>query len=144
MYEAILELAQTSAATKGLRYPCCIACINWLRRLTSSQRCVKIPLPIDNLILFLHSPGSAIVRPDLRSFKRMMKNFFPPCGLLKNSYMRFCTPLMERIIKKFRSVPQDLDHLVAIWWESVGSPILLGDRTTAMYVRRALRILLHE
>lgn len=57
--------------------------------------------------------------------------------------MRFCTPIMEGILRRFFQLEQEesrLDSLVRIWWEMVGSPVILPDRVTARYVRHALRV----
>jgi hypothetical protein len=119
---------------------CCIACINWVRRLSpplppspasdmfharsrkNSNK--KIPIPIDNLLLFMMCPGAAIMKPDQRSLHRMMSSIAnkiavtmccPPesqqgegggggtkMHTVHNIYLRFCTPLMDRCIQMFR------------------------------------------
>jgi hypothetical protein len=146
VHASILSRAEENAA---VRSPCCIACINWIRRLSGTSYGVrrgrhttqKIPIPMDNLLLFLHCPGMAIVKPDQRSFNRMMRSLHWP--VQRNPYMRFCTPIMEGILRRFFQLEQEesrLDSLVRIWWEMVGSPVILPDRVTARYVRHALRV----
>lgn len=98
------------------RVCCCIACINWVRRLSSSSYSAKIPIPIDNLLLFLQCPGAAIRRPDHRSLHRIMASLANEVAVVsfirsngncasrtvRNVYLRFCTPAMEGSIAAFR------------------------------------------
>jgi hypothetical protein len=130
-----------------VRCPCCIACINWIRRLNipyylRRRKARRVPIPMDNLLLFLQCPGAAIVRPDQRSFVRLIKNL---CSQEINPLSRFLTPLMNRALQsitvaKGRKCNKFLvDQLVLAWWENSGRPVILPDRITARYVRRSLR-----
>jgi hypothetical protein len=130
-----------------VRCPCCIACINWIRRLNipyflRRRRAKKVPIPLDNLLLFLHCPGAAIVRPDQRSFVRLIRNLVMQ---QTNPHARFLTPLMDRALKKLvisngkKGNKFLVDQLVLAWWENSGKPVILPDRITARYMRRALR-----
>ena len=141
------EKAQGSNA----RMPCCIACINWIRRLSSPsmpsrKRRIKFPIPMDNLLLFMHCPGAAVVKPDQRSFKRMMKSLGEDVPFM-NPYLRFCTPIMQLMLQRFAleaSSRKGADELVKIWWEVTGRQVIMPDRITARYVRRALRSTQHD
>lgn len=133
VYSCILEEEEQQREPSKKRACCCIACINWVRRLSSSSshssssssgtsqqrqqqqlllpRRTKIPIPMDNLLLFMQCPGAAIVRPDQRSLHRMMGSLanqvvVGTCCSAKtvdNIYLRFCTPIMERSIAMFRT-----------------------------------------
>ena len=76
---------QQDSAGKSKRVCCCIACINWVRRLAAPSLRPKqrTPIPMDNLLLFLQCPGAAIVKPDQRSLQRMM-------GSLATQVFAFC------------------------------------------------------
>lgn len=132
------HIIATSSSSRDNRCACCIACVNWIRRLTRRRKATKIPLPVDNILLFLHSPGAAIVRPDQRSFQRLLKSLAGG----KNPYTCFCTPVMERILGRLSKEQALCNHVPAVvyvWWKTMGSNTFLEDRVTAQHVRRALR-----
>lgn len=110
------EQRQLKESSITRRVCCCIACINWVRRLSNTRGITraKIPIPMDNLILFLQCPGAAVVKPDQRSLHRMMGSLAnqvavatcckKTCSarIVDNIYSRFCTPVMDRSIALFR------------------------------------------
>lgn len=114
---AYLSISSSDESDGDRKACCCIACINWVRRLGGEGRGRGqrlIPIPIDNLLLFLHCPGTAAVRPDQRSLHRMMCSLanlvvlstaiHTPLGLnaswnlrsVQNTYLKFCTPMIDR------------------------------------------------
>lgn len=96
------------------RVPLCIACINWVRRLSQHQQQKqagavgqKLPcskgkyIPLDNLLLFAHDPG-AFPEPDKRCMQRLLQNLcIEYCGespqvAARNPYRCFETPIISR------------------------------------------------
>jgi hypothetical protein len=105
VYSSILS----SNSPNDKRVCCCIACINWVRRIgkndnNASDNPRKIPIPVDNLLLFLHCPGTSLVKPDQRSLHRMMCNLANMVIVVENTgerhvqnmYLKYCTPMMDR------------------------------------------------
>lgn len=58
---------------KSGRYPLCIACINWTRRLSKLDGLKKQFIPFDNVLLFIQDPGK-YKEPDKRSLFRILQN----------------------------------------------------------------------
>lgn len=112
VYDHILDLGQR--VKKPERTPMCIACINWVRRLSktdarypgTSQRRLnrEVPMiPMDNLLLFIHHPGG-VSEPDKRSIFRLMQNLcieytIPGEGIsVINPYRRWdCMPMESTV-----------------------------------------------
>ena len=152
-----------------------------------------LAVPMDNMLLFLSSPGCVPtgVHPDCRSMHRcvflavrvkhihththaractthdLLLTNQPPSPLencrlmlglantgggMRNPYLMFCSPIMDRIICLFglkhggedgisiKGGTDMVDYVVRCWWESVGMPSVLQHRGTARLGRRALRL----
>jgi hypothetical protein len=120
---ATRELPITDVCMYGNRVPFCIACINWVRRLSKSkfkepkkkkkatlnvESClfpIQNIIPLDNLILFIHNPGSTS-EPDKRAMCRLLQNiciqYTSATICVKNPYNRFVSPLMDCIVSEFK------------------------------------------
>ena len=66
---------------------------------------------MDNILLFLQCPGTAIVKPDQRSMHRIIGSLANQVAIVSstsvqavnNIYLRFCTPVVDRSIAMFRT-----------------------------------------
>lgn len=115
-----LEYASSGAqhcCSRSERVPLCIACINWVRRLSQQQQqqqtesaagrkspCPKGKyIPLDNLLLFAHDPGG-FPEPDKRCMQRLLQNLcIEYCGesphvAARNPYRCFETPIISRYV----------------------------------------------
>ena len=88
------QMLQMPSSTRRKRVCCCTACINWIRRLSSARSAKskpKIPIPMDNLLLFLQCPGTPCCQ----------------CFLfLRRLLTRFCTHLTRFLFLHAQAQPK--------------------------------------
>jgi hypothetical protein len=98
---------------KGGRYPLCIACINWTRRLSKTNGSRKQYIPFDNVLLFIQNPG-IFKEPDKRSLFRILQNISIIYAIqidedntnkveICNLYTRLCNFSTQFIVNTFRN-----------------------------------------
>ena len=97
--------------TQGVRASFCIACINWVRRLSRNNTGVRNNMiPLDNMMLFMTDPGN-FKEPDKRTMFRLLQNLSiqythtepmrePLCII--NPYYHFVNPIADRIVHMFK------------------------------------------
>jgi hypothetical protein len=116
------ELPVSDVCMYGSRAPFCIACINWVRRLSKSKLklstkkkhgtrvnnegfVIQNIIPLDNLILFIHNPGCTS-EPDKRAMCRLLQNiciqYSTKSLCIRNPYCRFMSPLMDCVLCEFK------------------------------------------
>jgi hypothetical protein len=133
----------------GGKHTVCIACVNWIRRLSLHKSRELIFIPMDNVIMFVMEPGKH-PEPDKRTLLRLLRSLCM-AGPGVNHYSCFESGTM-RLLKQVlveryfdhgevRAYEKDtlVDAIVRAWWIYNGMPTFLQDKTTGRYVRRMLR-----
>jgi hypothetical protein len=115
---------ENEICNKGSRVPFCIACINWVRRLSNyANKPVPGPgevgskrkrggkdaqiVPIDNLMLYIQNPGS-IREPDKRTMYRLLQNacieYTGPNSNVRigNPYLCYASHIVIQVLNIFK------------------------------------------
>jgi hypothetical protein len=111
------------------KYPVCVPCVNWKRRASKLPGTRKALLQLDQLILFLLSPGEGR-EPDQRCMARLIT----AVKQVGNPY-RLAIPTPVHSILLLMPEAPDLSSVVKSWWEYNGRTDFFNNPNMARMVR---------
>lgn len=144
VYQSFMSMMPPGEGDRLLRAAFCIPCINWIRRLCKHESLLvaspparRIPIPMDEFLLFLCSPGNHRT-PDMRSLPRLWETLMAPpvtrLGMRNgNPYLSFAPLYTARardrieVLRGLRdwAIPGELVlcGVVLAWWDHNGQPV---------------------
>lgn len=114
--------------------PLCVPCVNWKRRCWngSLKRKAKPVLQIDQLIMFLLSPGS-MQEPDQRCVQRLVLALKQPGNPLRKAL-----PMqVETILGNMEG--EDVHSAISAWWDYNGKCEFFANGDAARFVRSSIK-----
>lgn len=157
VFQSFMAMIPEGEGGRLLRVAFCIPCINWIRRLCKHESSLapsvparRIPIPMDEFLLFLYSPGEYRT-PDMRSLPRLWETLMAPpmtrLGMRNgNPYLSFAPLYTARardrieMLRGLRdwAVPGELFlcGVVLAWWDHNGQPVAFLHKVRALVAPR--------